>query len=48
MKLHEGKLRWDTRKRFFTERVAGHWNRLPGNGHGTKPNRVQKASKQCS
>ena len=29
MKLHQRKFRWDIRKRFFTERVACHWNRLP-------------------
>ncbi|KAK4815850.1 hypothetical protein QYF61_008453 [Mycteria americana] len=29
VELCEGKLRLDIRKRFFTERVAGHWNRLP-------------------
>jgi len=28
MKLHQGKFRLDIKKRFFTERVAGHWNRL--------------------
>lgn len=22
-------MRFDRRKRFFTEKVAGHWNRLP-------------------
>lgn len=35
----------DIRKRLFTERTVSQWNRLPqGNGHGTKPARVQGAS----
>ena len=27
--MRQGKFRLDIRKRFFTKRVAAHWNRLP-------------------
>ncbi|RMC06728.1 hypothetical protein DUI87_16172 [Hirundo rustica rustica] len=29
LKLHQGKFRLHFRERFFTQRVAGHYNRLP-------------------
>ena len=29
MKLCQGQFLWDIRRRFFTETVVGHWNRLP-------------------
>jgi len=29
LKLHQGRFRLDIRENFFTERVVGHWTRLP-------------------
>ena len=37
MKLCQGKFRLDTGKRFFTDRVVCHWNRLPSS-MVTEPN----------
>lgn len=38
LKLHHGMIRLDIRKRFFTEMVVKHWNKVPkGSSHGPRP-----------
>jgi len=44
MKLRQGKFILDIRKRFLTEWVVGHWNRLFRAVVSTKPVKIQGAS----
>lgn len=38
LKLHRGMLRLDRRKKFFTEMVVKHWNKVPKrSSHGPRP-----------
>ena len=49
MELGQGRVRLGVRKRFCTQRVVRHWDRLPKSlGHSTKPTRVQQAFGQHS
>ncbi|KAJ7403377.1 hypothetical protein BTVI_77506 [Pitangus sulphuratus] len=47
VKLSQGKLMLDIRKRFFIQSTVGHWN-AQGSGHSTKPARGQEVFGQCS
>lgn len=49
VKLHQGMFRWGARKRLFTQRVSGLWNRLSRRKWSqSKLVRVQGASGGCS
>lgn len=42
LKLCQGQFRLGIRERFFTQRVAGHWSRLPREGSQHQPDRIQE------
>lgn len=48
LKLCHRRLRLGIRKRFFPQRVVGHWKSSPGKWSQQKPNSIQERLRQCT